>query len=370
METSTVPVKIPLLNPNEPEAKLVSLVIVEGQHVKGGDLLCTLETTKSTAELTAERDGYVINLTFSEGELVKAGTRLCYLSENKDWQPDVEHSEVQLETEGGTPADIPSGLRISKPALMLAQSSNLDLNAFPVGPLVTENYVREIIDSSIESAQPDFEFNPQELIIYGGGGHGKSVIDLIRATGVYRIRGVVDDGLEPGTSILGFEVMGGRGILPELREQGVWQAVNAVGGIGDISSRLMVFQLLAENGFVCPALSHPSAVIETSAHIAPGVQVFPHAYVGSEANVGFGVIVNTGAIVSHECKLDDYSNISPGAILAGDVEIGQGSLIGMGVTVNLGVKIGENSKIGNSATVKSDVPAGGLVRAGAIWPNG
>lgn len=370
METNPFQVKIPLLNPNEPEAKLVFLAIEEGQYVEQGDLLCTLETTKSTAELTAERDGYIINLIFSEGELVKAGTRLCYLSENKDWQPEIGQPNFQLEPTDGTPAEIPSGLRISKPALMLAQKSQLDLNALPIGPLVTEKFVREIIARSEESVKPEFGFNAQDLIVYGGGGHGKSVIDLIRTNGVYHIHGIVDDGLEPGSPIMGSEILGGREILPELREKGIGQAVNAVGGIGDISSRVNVFRLLAENGFVCPALGHPSAVIEPSAQLSPGIQIFPQAYVGSETILGFGVIVNTGAIISHECRLSDYSNISPGAVLAGDVEIGQRSLIGMGVTVNLGVKIGENSKIGNGATIKSDVPAGSIIRAGAIWPEG
>jgi sugar O-acyltransferase (sialic acid O-acetyltransferase NeuD family) len=268
-----------------------------------------------------------------------------------------------------TQANIPAGLRISKPALNLAQSKNLDLNQLPVGPLITENLVREFIDKSPEPGAPDFDFNSQELIVFGGGGHGKSVIDLIRASGIYHIHGVLDDGIEPGTSIMGVQVLGGRQKLAELHSQGIRQAVNAVGGIGDITSRIRVFQLLAENGFVCPSIGHPSAVVEPSARIAPGVQIFPHAYVGSEADVGFGVLINTGAIVSHECKLDDYTNISPGAILAGDVKIGKSSLIGMGVTVNLGVTIGENSRIGNSAIVKSDVAEGSIIRAGTIWPD-
>jgi acetyltransferase-like isoleucine patch superfamily enzyme len=40
----------------------------------------------------------------------------------------------------------------------------------------------------------------------------------------------------------------------------------------------------------------------------------------------------------------------------------------MGVTVNLGVKIGAGSRIGNGATVNADVPQGGIVRGGTIWP--
>jgi acetyltransferase-like isoleucine patch superfamily enzyme len=37
--------------------------------------------------------------------------------------------------------------------------------------------------------------------------------------------------------------------------------------------------------------------------------------------------------------------------------------------VNLNVKIGAGVRIGNGATIKDDVPDGGIVRAGAIWPS-
>ena len=134
------------------------------------------------------------------------------------------------------------------------------------------------------------------------------------------------------------------------------------------ATRVKVFNRLAEAGFSCPSAVHPTAYIEPSATLAPGVQVFPQAYVGSDVQVGFGTIVNTGAIISHDCVLGDYSNIAPGAILAGAVEVGDYSLIGMGVTLNLNVKVGPRCQIGNGATVKSDVPEGGIVRAGSIWP--
>ncbi|MBN2502571.1 MAG: hypothetical protein JXB38_17455 [Anaerolineales bacterium] len=55
-------------------------------------------------------------------------------------------------------------------------------------------------------------------------------------------------------------------------------------------------------------------------------------------------------------------------MLAGAVQIGSGALIGMGATVNLSTIVGSNAKIGNGATVKSDVPEGGIVRAGTVWP--
>jgi sugar O-acyltransferase (sialic acid O-acetyltransferase NeuD family) len=365
-DQSIYEVLIPLLNPNEPEALLAALHVQDGQQVSAGDLLCTLETTKSTAELLAEHDGFVAGLHARQGVTLRAGERLCYLAASPEWSPPVE----ELSTDGGAAAATPEGLRITQPALALAQSARLDLSRLPTGILVTEKVVYALID---ETAHPLLEasisaFDASAILVYGGGGHGKALIDLIRTLHVYHVVAVIDDGIPVGEKILGIEVLGGAEMLANLYDQGVHLAVNAVGGIGNLPVRLKVFERLAEAAFVCPTLVHPSAVVEPSARLAAAVQVMPLAYVGSEAEVGYGAIVNTGAIVSHDCRVGNYANLSPGAILAGEVQIGSGALIGMGATVNLRAKVGSRARVGNGATVKSDVPDGGIVRAGSVWP--
>lgn len=362
-----IPIIVPLLNPNEPEAMLSAIHVKDGEFVTQGQPLFTLETTKATAEVQAEADGYVIGLRHQVGQSVQAGETLAYLADSP--QMAIATPEVKTETQGKE-IPLPHGLRITQPALALAQKHHLNLEGFPIGPLVTEAMVRTYLETPHKADFPSAssDFDPTAIVVYGGGGHGKSLIDLLRRLGTYRIVGIVDDGLPSGQTILGLKVLGGREVLPQLSAQGVRLAVNAVGGIGNIAIRIQVFQRLTEAGFVCPALIHPSAWVEPSASLAPGVQVLPHAYVGSEARLGFGVIVNTGAIISHDCVLGDYAIVSPGAMLAGGVEIGNAVLIGMGATLNLEVKVGANARIGNSATVKTDVPENGVVRAGGIWP--
>ncbi len=362
------PVLIPLVSPNEPEATLAAVHVQDGQRLAAGDPLCTLETTKATAEVVAEKDGYVVGLRYSSGQTARAGDVLCYLADNPDVQPPEPVASTALVSQA---QELPAGLRITAPALALARSRGLDLGRLPVGPLVTESMLQSFLEvtAQTEFAPPTSAFDPQAIIVYGGGGHGKSLIDLLRLLGTYTVVGVVDDGLPKGETVLGVPVLGGGEMLPELHERGVRLAVNAVGGIGDVTVRVKVFQRLAQAGFACPAVAHPSAVIEASASLSAGVQVFPHAYVGSDVLLGYGAIVNTGAIVSHDCVLGDYVNVSPGAMLAGDVHAGSGALIGMGVTINLGVRIGGGARIGNGATVKADVPEKGLIRAGATWPD-
>lgn len=366
------PVLIPLLNTNEPEALLAALHVTEGQLVSVGDLLCTLETTKSTADVSAEASGYVAGLQWASGQIVRAGDVLCYLAEDPAWRPVTSPPESSTSTSDDAliEPDLPVGLRITRPALALARSAGLELARLPLNRLVTESMVRQMVEKPPQTSlvSPDSAFDPTAILVYGGGGHGKSLIDLIRVLGVYHIIGVIDDGIPAGQTILGVPVLGGAESLKEVFQRGVRLAVNAVGGIGNLDIRVKVFQQLAQAGFTCPALVHPTAFVEASARLAPGVQVFPQAYIGSDVQVGFGSIVNTGAIVSHDCILGDYANLSPGALLAGEVHIGAGTLVGMGATINLRVKVGQRARIGNGATVKQDVPDHGIVRAGAVFP--
>ncbi|MEK6221729.1 MAG: biotin/lipoyl-binding protein [Chloroflexota bacterium] len=355
---------IPLLNANESDAVVAALHVKEGQKIKVGDLLYTLETTKSTSEVIAKDGGYLVGISVAEGGLVSAGELFAYLADSPDWKIPAP----QVSRKGGK-AKTPTGLRITNPALRLAEENNLDLRVLPKDKMVTESMVIAHMQNIAGTAEETFENpesnGPSSIIVFGGGGHGKSVIDLLKSLKIYKILGVVDDQLSVGDEILGVSVIGNSGNLTPFHQDGIRLAVNAVGGIGNISSRIKVFSLLAEVGFSCPDIVHPTAFVETSAELSSGVQVFPHAYVGSDVKVGFGSIVNTGAIVSHDCQLGKTVNISPGAILAGGVTVGNGALVGMGVTVNLTVTIGESAQVGNSAVIKSDVKAGGIVRAGA-----
>jgi len=69
---------------------------------------------------------------------------------------------------------------------------------------------------------------------------------------------------------MGLPVLGGRDKLSDLFAQGIRLAVNAVGGIGSVAVRLKVFEALAQVGFTCPAVVHPSAWVEPSASLAVG----------------------------------------------------------------------------------------------------
>ena len=361
-----IPIRIPLLNPNETEALLVSLEVEEGERVKPGQVLALIETTKSTGEVTVEAGGYLVGMRFQPGDSLQAGDVLAYIGQT----PDVEDPSLPpwASDEPEISSGQADGLRITAPARALALEKGFNLDDLPHGPLITREMVAALAAKARNQSLPEIPEGENRLVIYGAGGHGRSLAALVRKMGGYKLIGFLDDGCSAGEKVLGLPVLGGREKLVELAGDGICQAVNGVGGIGDLKSRLNVYDLLMDAGFHCPTVIHPTAFIEDSAMLSEGCQVMPLAYVGTQVESGFGCIINTSAIVSHDCQLADYVNLSPGATLAGGVIVGEGSLVGMRATVNLNVRIGRRALIGNGATVKADVPDGGVVPAGTIWP--
>jgi len=364
-----------MLSVNEPDAQLVEVFVTTGRKVVVGDALCTLETTKATFEVQAEVEGYIHDVLVTKGQQVTAGTVLFEIS----CEPPAE-SPASLSAPSAPSADAgsrPEGLLITEKGLRLAKELGVALDVLPLGALVTEAMVREFstkAGSSAEMGKTKFifevkvPFDANELLIVGAGGHAKTIIDLVRQANHYHLAGLVAEPTPAESDVLGVRVLGGEEVLQSLHDKGIRLMVNGVGAINRNRVRYEIFVRMAERGFAFPRIVHPKAIVEPSASIAAGVQIFGMAFVGSAARVGFGAVINTGAIVSHDCKIGDLAHLTPGVVLAGSVHVGIGALIGMGVTTAVGVRIGEWARIGNGSRINGDVPPHAIVQAGTTWP--
>ena len=364
-------VRVPLLNANEPEARLVGVHVKDGQAVEMGVRLFTIETTKAASEIEALETGF-IHIFAAEGATLAVGDLLAVITDAANEKIDGPNGGDDHEAEAksasfGYQSSVPKGgLRITKPAHALADSLGLDLTTLPTDQIVTEELVRRIAGARLEVALPATE--KPLILIYGGGGHAKSVMEMVLQNGVHTIAGIVDDDEQlTGKHVLGIPVLGTQVMLPRLIEQGVRLAANGVGGILDINVRVKIFELLENAGFSFPLLVHPHATVEPSANIEEGVQVFANAYIGSEAVLHARCMINTNAVVSHDCIIGPYTHIAPGALLAGHVHVGMSTLVGMGVTTAIGVRIGDGVRIGNGAIILADVTDKMIIQAGRFW---
>ena len=351
----------PLVNTNEPEAQVIELPAQPFSRIAAGDVVCVLETSKSTEEVASERDGWIGALHVGLYDRIAAGDVIC---EVYDAEPPRE-APAAAAAPGGGP------LRLTRKAEAMAREAGVDLSGLPTDRFITERDIRELIARQAPPAELPAalreRIGPASVVVFGGGGLGKSLVDAMRARGELEPLCVVDDGMGSGEEVLGLPVVGGRAQLRALAEAGARLAVNGVGAIGRMRARIEVSGWIEEAGLEPATVVDPSAAVAASARLEPGAQVLPGAVVWSEAVIGRGTIVNTGAIVSHDCRVGAHCHLAPGAILAGDVTVGEGTLVGMGVTVALGLRVGARAIVGNGAVVTADVPDDAIVPAGAAW---
>jgi UDP-perosamine 4-acetyltransferase len=192
-----------------------------------------------------------------------------------------------------------------------------------------------------------------DLLIIGAGGHGKVVLDILRAAGNHRPVGFLDaDPAQIGTRIHGLEVLGQVNLLPKLKSK----AKGAIVAIGDNRARASYGRLLRQHGFEVVNAIHPRACISPTATLGTGVVVAAGAVVGPDARLDDFVVVNTSAVVDHECHVAQAAHICPGAALAGRVSIGESAFIGLGCRIIQCLTVGRHAVVGAGAVVIADVP--------------
>jgi UDP-perosamine 4-acetyltransferase len=194
----------------------------------------------------------------------------------------------------------------------------------------------------------------EQVVILGGGGHAKVIIEIVQAAGLYEIAGCTAG--DPGAaSILGVPVLGDDACLPAIYALGVRRAFVAV---GDNRLRQRLTRYIAGLGFQLVNAVSPHAVVSPAAALCAGVAIMPGAVINSCSRLGNGTIINTSATVDHDCEIADWAHIAPGTNLAGCVKVGEGAFLGIGSRVIPKVSIGAWSVVGAGAVVIHDLPPG------------
>lgn len=197
------------------------------------------------------------------------------------------------------------------------------------------------------------------IVLLGGGGHCKSVLDTIWRLNEYSDVVIVDPVLPIGTVLYGAKVVGSDEVLPKLYEHGISQAFITIGSIGkkeNIELRSRLYETAKGIGYDIPAIIDGSALISGSAIIGEGTFIGKNAVVNAETIIGKMAIINTGAIIEHDCYIGDYSHVSVGTVVAGGVKVGNSAFIGANATIIQCRTIGSNSIVGAGSVILSDVP--------------
>lgn len=182
-------------------------------------------------------------------------------------------------------------------------------------------------------------------MLFGAGGHARSVEDVITSTGaaVVAFVGTAAEAI-PAPLVLSEAEFA----ISELTSMPIIVA------IGDNTIRGRVWATLDERTRAGAVIAS-TASVAGSAVIGAGTVVHHQAHVGPAARIGESVIINTGAIVEHDVVVAVGAHVAPGAVVLGAAVVGEGALIGSGARVLPGVRVGRGAVVGAGAVVSADV---------------
>jgi sugar O-acyltransferase (sialic acid O-acetyltransferase NeuD family) len=190
----------------------------------------------------------------------------------------------------------------------------------------------------------------ESLFVIGAGGHAKSIAEVAIAAGFTIKAFISPDSYDS-------EFMGVR-VLNSLPEDIAARAESIAIGIGANYLREKVLLELQESCELSrfPTIVHPSAIIASSAHIAPGSTIHQNSVVGPSTRIGKFCTVNTSATIGHDCVMHDFSSMGPGAHTGGGVTIGNRAHVSIGAIAIHGIAIGNDSILGAGSCATNSIP--------------
>lgn len=190
----------------------------------------------------------------------------------------------------------------------------------------------------------------QDLIIIGGGGHARVVIEAARSMKrQWHVQGFVDPNQCAETQArMNVARLGDDAVLSQYPNAAL------VLGVGNTSVTDLRRDIVARVGSAdgrWATIVHQSAWVSPTATLGAGTVVLAGAVINSGAQLGEHCIVNSFVCVDHDAALGHYVHASHGSLVAGGAVVGDNSYLGMGSLIRDHITIGRDTLVGMGAVV-------------------
>lgn len=197
----------------------------------------------------------------------------------------------------------------------------------------------------------------KNLILLGGGGHCKSVIEVAESAG-YNILGILDRPEEVGKHVLDYKVIGTDDDILHYVDKA--EFVITVGFIKNPAIRIKLYNKVKEVGGKLATIIASSAHVSKYATLGEGTVIMHQAVVNAGANLGVNNIINTFANIEHDAQIGDQCHISTGTMVNGDCRVGDRCFIGSQSVLANGIEIGDDIIVGAGSLVRKNISAKGI----------
>ena len=198
------------------------------------------------------------------------------------------------------------------------------------------------------------------IILVGGGGHCKVIIDILKENNDYDEILISDLKENKGKEILGIKIEYTDDQLENLYKKGYKNAFVSIGKVEINQHRKKLYEKIQDIGFNIPVIISKSSIVSKYSEIREGTLIGKNVVVNPGTIIGKNCIINTSSIIEHDCIIEDNVHIGPGAILSGRTYIGNNSFIGTGAIIIQNINISENTLIGAGSVVIKDINEPGV----------
>jgi len=186
----------------------------------------------------------------------------------------------------------------------------------------------------------------ENILLIGGGGHCKSVIDVIEQEGKYNIIGIIDKKELVGQKVLDYNIIGCDDDLEKLFQTYKY-AIVTVGQIKSPNLRIKLFNKLKNIGYTLPTIISPIAYVSKHSKIDEGTVVMHHVLINASASIGKNCIINTKALIEHDCKIENNCHISTASVINGGAVVKKGTFFGSNATSKEYIEVDQFVKAGS-----------------------
>ena len=196
------------------------------------------------------------------------------------------------------------------------------------------------------------------LILIGGGGHCKSVIEVAESAG-YEIKGILDMPDEVEKEVLpGHKVIGTDDEIPQYVEE--CDFIITVGFIKNPALRIKLYNKVKAAGGRLATIIASTAHVSKYAELGEGTVIMHHAFVNAGAKIGDNCIINTFVNIEHDAEVGNQCHISTGTMVNGECKIGENCFIGSQSVCANCIEIASDIIVGAGSVVRKSIRVKGI----------
>ncbi len=195
----------------------------------------------------------------------------------------------------------------------------------------------------------------KDIVIIGAGGLGREVAwlieDINKNKREWNILGFVDDNMQKGKVVNGYEVLGNIKLIEKAK--GIYYTC----AIADVRNRKRIVEKLENNLEIKAAtLIHPSTYIDyTHTTLGEGCIVCAGSVISVNTKISRFNIVDWNCTIGHDVLCKDFVTLYPGVNISGYCTICECVEIGTGVKIIQKKMIGKNSIVGAGSVIIKDI---------------